>query len=97
MSVMVMLEVPVLKAKMEGFLDVVRELLKETRACDGCQKVETFVEEESGRVILMELWETAGHHQACHNWRMENGLVDTLSEFVTGEVQPRTFAIRQDV
>ena len=68
MSVMVMLEVPVVKAKMEGFLDVVRELLKETRAYDGCQKVETFVEEESGRVILMELWETAGHHQACHNW-----------------------------
>ena len=47
MSVMVTLEIPVYKEKLEGFLDVLREALKETRVYEGCQKVETFVEMET--------------------------------------------------
>ena len=59
MSVMVTLEIPVHKEKLEGFLDVLREALKETRVYEGCQKVETFVEMETGNVVLVEFWETA--------------------------------------
>ena len=54
-------------------------------------------EEETGRVLLVELWETAQHQQAYLNWRMETGLVDALSQFLAGELQPRTFSIREDV
>ena len=97
MSVMVTLEIPVVKEKIEGFLDVLREALKETRVYDGCQKVETFVEEETGSVLLVELWETAQHQQAYLNWRMESGLVEALGEFLNGELRPRTFSIRDDV
>ena len=97
MTVMVTLEIPVVKEKIEGFLDVLREALKETRVYEGCKKVETFVEEETGRVLLVELWETAQHQQAYLNWRMETGLVDALGGFLAGELQPRTFSIREDV
>ena len=97
MSVMVTLEIPVHKEKLEGFLDVLREALKETRAYEGCQDVETFVEMETGNVMLVELWETAEHQQAYLNWRIETGLTEALSDFLAGELKPRTFVIRGDV
>ena len=97
MSVMVTSEMPVHKEKLEGFLDVLREALKETRAYEGCQKVETFVEMETGNVVLVELWETAEHQQAYLNWRIETGLTEALSDFLAGELKPRTFVIRDDV
>ena len=84
MTVMVTLEIPVVKEKIEGFLDVLREALKETQVYEGCKNVETFVEEETGRVLLVELWETAQHQQAYLNWRMETGLVDALGGFLAG-------------
>ena len=97
MSVMVTLEIPVHKEKLEGFLDVLREALKETRVYEGCQNVETFVEMDTGSVVLVELWETAEHQQAYLNWRIETGLTEALSDFLAGELKPRTFAIRDDV
>ena len=97
MSVMVTLEIPVRKEKLEGFLDVLREALKETRVYEGCQKVETFVEMETGNVVLVELWETAEHQQAYLDWRIETGLTEALSDFLAGELKPRTFVIRDDV
>ena len=97
MSVMVTLEIPVHKERLEDFLDVLREALKETRGYEGCQKVETFVEMDTGSVVLIELWETAEHQQAYLNWRIETGLTEALSDFLAGELKPRTFAIRDDV
>ena len=97
MSVMVTLEIPVHKERLEDFLDVLREALKETRVYEGCQKVETFVEMDTGSVVLVELWETAEHQQAYLNWRIETGLTEALSDFLAGELKPRTFAIRDDV
>ena len=97
MSVMVTLEIPVHKEKLEGFLYVLREALKETRVYEGCQNVETFVEMDTGSVVLVELWETAEHQQAYLNWRIETGLTEALSDFLAGELKPRTFAIRDDV
>ena len=97
MSVMGTLEIPVHEEKLEGFLDVLREALKETRAYEGCQDVGTFVEMETGNVMLVELWETAEHQQAYLNWRIETGLTEALSDFLAGELKPRTFVIRDDV
>ena len=97
MSVMVTLEIPVHKERLEDFLDVLREALKETRVYEGCQNVETFVEMDTGSVVLVELWETAQHQQAYLNWRIETGLTEALSDFLAGELKPRTFAIRDDV
>ena len=97
MSVMVTLEIPVYKERLEDFLDVLREALKETRVYEGCQKVETFVEMDTGSVVLVELCETAEHQQAYLNWRIETGLTEALSDFLAGELKPRTFAIRDDV
>ena len=97
MGVMVTLEIPVIEDKLESFLDVLRETLKETRVYEGCQKVEVFVEQETSSVVLVELWDSAKHQQAYLSWRIETGLVEALSEFLAGELLPRTFTIRSDV
>ena len=52
---------------------------------------------ETGNVVLVELWETAEHQQAYLNWRIETGLTEALSDFLAGELKPRTFVIRDDV
>jgi len=49
MSVMVTLELPAKPECLSEFLDVMREALIDTRAYEGCEKVETFVEESTGR------------------------------------------------
>ena len=74
-----------------------REALVDTRAYEGCDKVETFVEESTGSVLLVELWETAGHQQAYMKWRMETGLMDAIGGFLSGAPLARTFSIKSDV
>ena len=72
MSVMT-LELPAKPDRVSEFLHVMREALVDTRAYEGCKSVETFVEESTGSVLLVELWETAEHQQAYMKWRIETG------------------------
>jgi quinol monooxygenase YgiN len=97
MSVMVTLELPAKPECLSEFLDVMREALIDTRAYQGCEKVETFVEESTGKVLLVELWETAGHQQTYMAWRMETGLMDAIGGFLSGAPVARTFSIKSDV
>ena len=97
MSVMVTLELPAKPDRVSEFLDVIREALIDTRAYEGCESVETFVEESTGSVLLVELWETAEHQQTYMKWRMETGLMDAIGEFLSGAPVARTFSIKSDV
>lgn len=97
MSVMVTLELPAKPECLSEFLDVMREALIDTRAYEGCDKVETFVEESTGSVLLVELWETAEHQQTYMEWRMETGLMDAIGGFLSGAPVARTFSIKSDV
>ena len=97
MSVMVTLELPAKPARVSEFLDVMRAALVDTRAYEGCESVETFVEESTGSVLLVELRETAEHQQTYMKWRMETGLMDAIGEFLSGAPVARTFSIKSDV
>ena len=97
MSVMVTLELPAKPDRVSEFLDVMRAALADTRAYEGCESVETFVEESTGSVLLVELWETAEHQQTYMKWRMETGLMDAIGEFLSGAPVARTFNIKSDV
>jgi quinol monooxygenase YgiN len=97
MSVMVTLELPAKPDRVSEFLHVMREALVDTRAYEGCKSVETFVEESTGSVLLVELWETAEHQQAYMKWRIETGLMDAIGEFLSGAPEARTFSIKSDV
>ena len=97
MGVMVTLELPAKSDRVSEFLDVMREALLDTRAYEGCESVETFVEESTGSVLLVELWETAEHQQAYMKGRMETGLMDAIGGFLSAPPVARTFSIKSDV
>ena len=64
MIVMITLELPTKTESMDELLKVMKGALVDTRGYAGCQKVETFIDQESQNVFLVEQWESAEHQQA---------------------------------
>ena len=66
----------------EGMMNDLKEMLKnalpETRSFDGCISVDTYIEESSNTVHLIEDWETLEHQADYLKWRVETGLLDIL-------------------
>lgn len=97
MSVLVTLEMPAKPETLGEFLEVMRKALVDTRNYAGCEKVETYVDQETQSIFLVEQWETAEHQQAYMGWRMETGFIDNVSSFLAGAPIARTFDIKADV
>lgn len=91
MTVLVTLKFPVQPAKLEDFLVLLKEALKETRVYNGCETVQTFVERGTSAVFLVETWESAEHQQNYMGWRIETGLIDALDPYLDGEIDVHTF------
>ena len=72
----------------DGMLDNLKETLKsalpETRSFEGCISVDTYVEESSNTVHLIEDWETLDHQSKYLNWRVETGLLNILEPLLKG-------------
>ena len=85
MAAMVTLELNIKPEKFDEFLGIMAEALKETRAYDGCQKVETYVDQDvPGRLILLEWWDTRGHQEKYMQWRTDSGMMEALADYVAG-------------
>ena len=97
MSVMVTVEWPAKPETLAEFLEVLRQALVDTRAYDGCENVQTFVEESTGRVLLVELWATEEHQKTYMGWRMETGMMDAIGGYLNSAPVARTFSIKSDV
>ncbi len=97
MSVMVTVEWPAKAEKLSEFLDVLKQALVDTRAYDGCESVQTYVENAASTVLLVEVWATEDHQKAYMKWRMETGLMDAVGGYLVSAPIARTFGIRSDV
>ena len=66
----------------EGMLDDLKETLKvalpDTRSFDGCISVDTYIEDSTNTIHLIEDWESLDHQSMYLNWRIETGLLDVL-------------------
>jgi quinol monooxygenase YgiN len=82
---------------LDEFLELMKGALVDTRNYAGCEKVETYVDQETKSIFLVEQWETAEHQQAYMGWRMETGFIDNAAPFLAGAPIARTFDIRADV
>ena len=91
MSVMVTVEFPLQPGKLDEFVGMLGEALYDTRAYDGNEGVETFVEHGDTSVLLIEKWQTAEHHKAYHQWRIDTGLGELIGPFVSGPPIVRYF------
>jgi quinol monooxygenase YgiN len=96
-SVLVTLELPAKVETLDEFLAVMKDALIDTRAYAGCEKVATYVEQDTGNVFLVEHWESAQHQVAYMGWRMETGLMDAIGGFLAGAPVARTFDIKSDI
>ena len=54
MSVLVNLEIPVKKERIEDFFNYLRDILVDTRAYEGCIRLETYHDMENSKVLLIE-------------------------------------------
>ena len=96
MAIMVALDFPLKDGKQAEFLELLGGALPDTRAFDGCLKVETFAEEDGKSVLLVEEWESNKHQETYFQWRVETGLVDALAPFVSGPPVTRYYEIRSE-
>ena len=72
----------------EGMLEDLKETLKtalpDTRSFDGCISVDTYIEDSTNTIHLIEDWETLDHQAKYLNWRVETGLLDDLDPILAG-------------
>ncbi len=97
MSVLVNLEIPVKKEKIEDFFNYLRDILVDTRAYEGCIRLETYHDMENSKVLLIEEWEKIENQESYMQWRTETGLVEALEEFLDGELIIKKYYPKRDV
>ena len=72
----------------EGMLDDLKQTLKnalpDTRSFDGCISVDTYIEDATNTIHLIEDWETLDSQAAYLNWRIETGLLESLEPLLDG-------------
>ena len=84
MKNLVIVSFPAKAESLETLKEAMRRALPETRSFDGCHSVNTFIEESTNTIHLIEDWESLNHQAAYLNWRVETGLLDNLDLFLEG-------------
>ena len=90
------LVIVVFPAKEDKF-DVLKSTLKsalvDTRAFEGCLSVDTFEDESTNTIYLIEDWESLDHQAKYLNWRIETGLLEALDPILEGGSSSIKFAL----
>ncbi len=97
MSVTVILAFSVQPERAEEFKLVLKGLLPDTRAYDGCQSVDVYQDQDNpGQIQLIENWESKAHQQRYQAWREETHVAEVVGPFMSGEPTFRFFD-KQDI
>ena len=75
---------PAKEDKFEELKNTLKVALVDTRAFKGCISVETYEEESSNTIFLIEDWETLDDHSKYASWRAETGLADVMEPLLNG-------------
>lgn len=90
MSILVIADFFVEPDKIEEFLALLREVLPDTRGFEGCERLDTYVnQDEPGHVRAVETWGARSDHKSYLRWRRETRMMDTLAPYA---VAPPRFA-----
>ena len=86
MAVTVTLAFSVKPERAEEFKSLLRDLLLDTRAHEGCIKVDVYQDQDNPSYIyLVEGWQSKAHQQRYQAWRDESGIAETVAPFLAGE------------
>ena len=61
-----------------------RAVLGDTRAYDGCIKVDVYEDESNSTITLVEEWETLAHQQKYLEWRIQTGIQEATKDILEG-------------
>ena len=76
MSVLVIGEVHVPPNRLGEFKTYLREILPDSRAYDGFERIELYEDtEEDGSIIFVEYFESRAHQEKYAAWRTETGVM----------------------
>ena len=84
MENLVIVSFPAKPEMLEALKNAMKKALPETRAYDGCISVDTYIDESTNTIHLIEDWETLDHQAKYLNWRVETGLLDDLDPILAG-------------
>ena len=85
MSHTVMVEFPCAPGKGPEFLSLLLTALTDTRAFDGCQLIETYVDHDNpDLIVLWEKWAQRSNQEAYMAWRAETGMMGLIGPFLSG-------------
>ena len=92
MSVLVIGEVHVAPDRLDEFKTYLREILPDSRAFDGFERVELYEDtDEEGSIIFAEYWASRAHQEKYVAWRTEMGAMEKLGAMFVGDVRVRYF------
>ncbi len=92
MSILVLGEVHVAPSRIAEFKDYFRDLLPDSRAYDGFEKVELYEDtEEEGSILFVEYWASRAHQERYIAWRIETGVMERLGAMFVGDTRVRYF------
>lgn len=82
LSLLVTSELSIQTGKVEEFLALVHDGLEVSLSFSGNQRFDIFVDQEDpGKVLFIEQWESEQHFQKYYQWRLEQGDFETLREY----------------
>ena len=84
MKNLVIVSFPAKAEKLDVLKDAMKDALPETRAYDGCRSVDTYIEESTNTIHLIEDWESLDHQARYLKWRVETGLLTALDPMLDG-------------
>ena len=77
---------------MDDMVTLMREILPDTRAYDGCQGVTVHTNLDApDDVALVEYWDSRAHYEKYVAWRAETGVLGQIVSLLAGEPSIRYF------
>jgi quinol monooxygenase YgiN len=89
---LVLLEGRVQPDKIAEMKSSMAQLFPSARSYDGCQGIDGhFNVDDPGDMVMVEQWESRGHHEKYLKWRTETGVMDKLASMLVGPPSIRYF------
>lgn len=92
MSVTVVLELTLKPEKVEDVKGMLKQILPDTRAYDGCEGVTIHQDQDNpNTLVALEQWASRAHYEKYFAWRTETGVIAGLAEVITAPPSIRYF------
>ncbi|MBE9539223.1 MAG: antibiotic biosynthesis monooxygenase [Proteobacteria bacterium] len=86
-AVFVTINLQVDPAKLDEFIAIMWDAAPDTRAWDGCQMFDIYVNQDiPGHVVFYEMWSSKEQQGSYLQWRGETGFLEMLGLFLTAEL-----------